>query len=278
MSLLERLDVPAAKSRFSISATVKPRAAASSATPQPVTPPPITRTSKVSAARRVQRTRVRLGTQSRRAHVRFHGSGNLQGRRHGGTADRWRLYAVYPVGDMRTEGGCHGRACPRDHAEALRHRLAARRRRPASHPVSRRTRLQRRRGVRFARAHARSGQAGTGGHLRRQIGPSGACVRVPAQDRLRRRAGAARDVEQGREREALRGLHDRRPADAWHAGRSRRSRTCRLGGRRPLGSAACGRALPRHVSGADRHKSEAHGLLGFADAAELLFVRLGRLA
>src|SRR5665647_3811893 len=57
MSLLERLDVPAAKSRFSISATVRPRVAASSATPHPVTPPPITRTSKVSVAKR---SRARL--------------------------------------------------------------------------------------------------------------------------------------------------------------------------------------------------------------------------
>ena len=52
MSLLDRLEVPAAKSRFSISATERPRLAASSATPQPVTPPPMTRTSKSSSPRR----------------------------------------------------------------------------------------------------------------------------------------------------------------------------------------------------------------------------------
>src|SRR3954453_11155772 len=50
MSLLERLDVPAAKSRFSTSATDSPRVAASSAQPAPVAPAPITTTSKCSAA------------------------------------------------------------------------------------------------------------------------------------------------------------------------------------------------------------------------------------
>src|SRR5579872_5987361 len=47
-SLVDLLLVPLAKSAFSTSATLYPRAAASSATPAPVTPPPITSTSNVS--------------------------------------------------------------------------------------------------------------------------------------------------------------------------------------------------------------------------------------
>src|SRR5579885_1510416 len=45
-SFVDLLLVPPAKSAFSTRATVYPRAAASSATPAPVIPPPITRTSK----------------------------------------------------------------------------------------------------------------------------------------------------------------------------------------------------------------------------------------
>src|SRR6185295_9156719 len=48
MSFDERELVPLAKSRFSISATESPRDAASSATPAPVIPPPITATSNTS--------------------------------------------------------------------------------------------------------------------------------------------------------------------------------------------------------------------------------------
>ena len=67
MSLLERLDVPAAKSRFSTSATESPRLAASSATPQPVTPPPTTSTSNVSSAScRSWRLRVSRGADAPR--------------------------------------------------------------------------------------------------------------------------------------------------------------------------------------------------------------------
>src|SRR6266700_1618887 len=47
-SLVDLLLVPLAKSIFSTSATLYPRATASSATPAPVTPPPITRTSNCS--------------------------------------------------------------------------------------------------------------------------------------------------------------------------------------------------------------------------------------
>src|SRR6266571_2988811 len=47
-SLVDLLLVPLAKSAFSTSATLYPRATASSATPAPVTPPPITRTSNCS--------------------------------------------------------------------------------------------------------------------------------------------------------------------------------------------------------------------------------------
>src|SRR5918996_414317 len=45
MSLLDRLDVPEAKSRASTSPTDRPRVAASRAAPLPTTPPPTTRTS-----------------------------------------------------------------------------------------------------------------------------------------------------------------------------------------------------------------------------------------
>src|ERR1700727_1796159 len=45
MSLLDRLDVPAARSRASTRPTRRPRDAASRAAPAPVIPPPITRTS-----------------------------------------------------------------------------------------------------------------------------------------------------------------------------------------------------------------------------------------
>ena len=46
-------DVPDAKSAFSTSAVRSPRLAASRATPAPVTPPPMTRTSNESPASRV---------------------------------------------------------------------------------------------------------------------------------------------------------------------------------------------------------------------------------
>ena len=68
MSLLERLEVPAAKSRFSISATERPRLAASSAMPQPVTPPPTTSTSKSSTPSRSSwRPRASQGDRQRQA-------------------------------------------------------------------------------------------------------------------------------------------------------------------------------------------------------------------
>src|SRR5712691_4162213 len=51
-SLVDLLLVPLAKSFFSTSATLYPRATASRATPAPVTPPPITRTSNCSLPRR----------------------------------------------------------------------------------------------------------------------------------------------------------------------------------------------------------------------------------
>src|SRR3954467_2627539 len=61
MSLLDRLDVPAAPSRASSSATDRPRLAASSAAPAPVTPPPITRTSTTSSVSRARSARRRSG-------------------------------------------------------------------------------------------------------------------------------------------------------------------------------------------------------------------------
>src|SRR5436305_13546817 len=50
MSLLDRLDVPEARSRASTRATRRPRDAASRAVPVPVTPPPMTSTSNRSVA------------------------------------------------------------------------------------------------------------------------------------------------------------------------------------------------------------------------------------
>src|SRR3954447_11615006 len=61
MSLLDRLDVPDAKSRASSSATDNPRLAASRAAPAPVTPPPITSTSTTSSATRARSARRRAG-------------------------------------------------------------------------------------------------------------------------------------------------------------------------------------------------------------------------
>jgi hypothetical protein len=60
-SFEERLLVPDAKSAFSTSATLNPRVAASSATPAPVIPPPITTTSNRSAASdSIARSRVSM--------------------------------------------------------------------------------------------------------------------------------------------------------------------------------------------------------------------------
>ncbi len=82
MSLLDRLDVPAARSRASTSATDSPRAAASSAAPTPVTPPPMMSTSKRSrrslvkvscAARRRQSTGRKARNRGISSHV-VHGS------------------------------------------------------------------------------------------------------------------------------------------------------------------------------------------------------------
>src|SRR5687768_1994519 len=65
MSLLERLEVPEAKSRASSSATDNPRLAASSAQPAPVAPPPMTTTSKVSS--RIRPSAAERCSGSRRA-------------------------------------------------------------------------------------------------------------------------------------------------------------------------------------------------------------------
>src|SRR6478609_5592488 len=56
-SLLDREEVPEAKSRASTSATFKPRVAASRAAPVPVAPPPMTTTSKTSFSRRERAAR-----------------------------------------------------------------------------------------------------------------------------------------------------------------------------------------------------------------------------
>src|ERR671921_183293 len=63
MSLLERLEVPEAKSRASTRPTVRPRVAASRAAPEPTTPPPTTRMSSsapvdVAASASSARSRV----------------------------------------------------------------------------------------------------------------------------------------------------------------------------------------------------------------------------
>src|ERR1700754_1088202 len=50
MSLLERLDVPEAKSRASTRPTDRPRGAAAGALPEPTTPPPTTSTSSSASA------------------------------------------------------------------------------------------------------------------------------------------------------------------------------------------------------------------------------------
>src|SRR6516225_7247463 len=54
-------DVPEAKSPFSTRAVLRPRLAASNATPAPVTPPPTTSTSNVSSARRRSASSRRKG-------------------------------------------------------------------------------------------------------------------------------------------------------------------------------------------------------------------------
>src|SRR4051794_23755476 len=54
MSLLDRLDVPEAKSRASTRPTARPRVTASRAQPAPTTPPPMTRTSTSVPARAVR--------------------------------------------------------------------------------------------------------------------------------------------------------------------------------------------------------------------------------
>src|SRR5215470_16271723 len=53
MSLLDRLEVPDARSRASTRATRRPRDAASRAAPAPVMPPPMTSTSNRSVASRL---------------------------------------------------------------------------------------------------------------------------------------------------------------------------------------------------------------------------------
>src|SRR3954462_13353067 len=57
MSLLERDDVPAAKSRASTRHTDNPRVAASKAQPVPVAPPPMTTTSKTCSRARASARR-----------------------------------------------------------------------------------------------------------------------------------------------------------------------------------------------------------------------------
>src|SRR3954471_18572835 len=69
MSLLDRLEVPAAQSRASSSATESPRLAASSAAPAPVTPPPMTRTSTTSSGSRSRSARRRSGDSAARLTV-----------------------------------------------------------------------------------------------------------------------------------------------------------------------------------------------------------------
>ena len=54
MSLLDRLEVPEAKSRCSTTATLSPRVTASNAHPMPVMPPPTTNTSTCSVDSRLR--------------------------------------------------------------------------------------------------------------------------------------------------------------------------------------------------------------------------------
>src|ERR1700728_1178397 len=87
-------DVPEAKSAFSTSAVLRPRLAASSATPAPVTPPPITRTSNCSSASRA-RARARSKALTRGA---SNGRGDRSGRawRH----HMWRSAVGLSVADV----------------------------------------------------------------------------------------------------------------------------------------------------------------------------------
>ena len=63
-------DVPDAKSPFSTRAVRRPRLAASSATPVPVTPPPTTSTSNSSSARRRNASARRKGCTGQDCHIR----------------------------------------------------------------------------------------------------------------------------------------------------------------------------------------------------------------
>ena len=66
-------DVPEAKSPFSTSAVLRPRLAASSATPAPVIPPPMTSTSNSSSARRRRASSRRKGCTGQACHIRHRG-------------------------------------------------------------------------------------------------------------------------------------------------------------------------------------------------------------
>src|SRR5690348_14349445 len=83
MSLLDRLEVPAAQSRASSSATDSPRLAASRAAPAPVTPPPITSTSTTSSGRRARSSARRAGESSVRLMTPLSPDG-AAGKWHGG--------------------------------------------------------------------------------------------------------------------------------------------------------------------------------------------------
>src|SRR5919107_3197807 len=74
MSLLDRLEVPAARSRASTRATLRPREAASRAAPAPVTPPPMTSTSNCSSRSRRRSVTRRIGESRPAAYRETEGS------------------------------------------------------------------------------------------------------------------------------------------------------------------------------------------------------------
>src|SRR5579871_1455893 len=92
MRCVDAAVVPPPGSARSTSATLSPRIAASRATPAPVTPPPITITSRVSATRYSSKSRINGLVED------LDGFGRVAGRRRG------RRPELEPHGDVRPRG------------------------------------------------------------------------------------------------------------------------------------------------------------------------------
>src|SRR6266851_2182310 len=126
MSLLDRLEVPEARSRASTRATRRPRDAASRAAPAPVTPPPMTSTSNRSAA-----SRSSTAPRSRASRAPLPAITNPQiryGRRPGAsTSSTWPRRDI--AGEIRRALGDEGadafRRCAVREQSLLQQRLAA---------------------------------------------------------------------------------------------------------------------------------------------------------